>query len=203
MSPAELFAEESVFLAHCAGFAKGVGNNETDAFEPLERLRNVVENGPEISCSTIGTDDRRVAGLEFGDSNFTGDIGLIILPFAFSAITHASRRDGGTLPPLESGGPRRNTNGRNSPDEVRLAIRERPPTEYNEICSNGYEVIGIFMAQNPARFTDGEEYEFQEVLRAFDDLPFFFFLKGLLHQVLSADETRQIPINEIYARNLE
>lgn len=193
VKPSDIFKREKVFLAHCSGFAKGVGNSETDALDPLERLLNVIQTKPEISCSTIGTHDRFLISQE--KSNFFGPIGLIVLPATFESITHSSASDGGTQAATDGSGRRTNTNRKNEPSDLEEAIINRTWDDYNEICVNHYEIKGLFIA-GTLEFTDGVIYTRKHVYDKFQPHVDVFFLRdGIFTKIQTQDK---VPIERIY-----
>lgn len=150
MTPTEIFLRHNVFLAHCSSFAKMVGNKDTEALAPFEKLDRILEDygnpNIEVSCSTIGLSDTLI------DNYFTGEFGLILKPDSFSSITHISNSDGGTEPSGD-GRTRKGTNRINSVQTLDDAIINRGSAEdrtqnYNEICVNYYEILGLFISQN-------------------------------------------------------
>jgi len=73
--------DKNAFIAHCAGYAKGVGNNQTDRYSIFERIHHAIFDDIEISCSTI------VPGDNFQGNNYTGTLGIILFPKAPNSIT--------------------------------------------------------------------------------------------------------------------
>lgn len=87
--------QENSCLLHCASYAKGIGNDESNAYMPLDRLRAATANEDswEIACSTAA------AGCIYqmwGPSFYTGPIGLVIAPGSDDSFTGAWCEDFGS-----------------------------------------------------------------------------------------------------------
>jgi hypothetical protein len=139
--PAEIFKQQNVFLAHCSSFQPMVAGEDTAHYSHLGRLTFAANNQVGLSCSTIKPSD------SFDRRNFTGKIGLILVPPSIDAISHATAQDGGTWTPERFGDPREpKPNYTITETIVRRATDDRPDNEHNELCVIAYRVVGVFMS---------------------------------------------------------
>jgi len=133
--------DKNAFIAHCAGYAKGVGNNQTDRYSIFERIHHAIFDDIEISCSTI------VPGDNFQGNNYTGTLGIILFPKAPNSITFASCSDSGTS--IDIGNPTRrkykNIKSDISLENIQKCILDRNKTDYNEFCILAYHVVGVLL----------------------------------------------------------
>ena len=143
----QVLISRSAFIYHGAGFAKGLGNNQTNSLPYLSRLTQVIQNDIEISCSTIRPGDRETHG------NYWGRIGLILKQKDRNSITLVSNQDAGTLP--SDGGKRSIQRLPITISDIANSIDERPPNHHNEWCVLSYTVFGIYI-EDPIQYTDGD-----------------------------------------------
>jgi hypothetical protein len=192
MSPTDIFIKHNVLLAHCSSMAQMVGNKDTHALDPFEKLDRILndELSPriEISCSTIGLSDIPM-------THFTGNFGLILKPHSFSSITHISNTDGGTEPSGD-GRTRSGINRKNSPDDLEDAIANRVDTGhplYNEICVKNYDILGLFVALNSS------DTQLHSILNHFKHEPNLFQLKCDGSELIDLKKGRSLTISELYS----
>jgi len=181
-SPSNILREHGVFLAHCSSYPQLYASDLTAHLGPLERLTNAAQSQLGLSCSTIGPYD------SFNNRNFTGKIGLILVPPSFDAITHATPKDGGTSAPAKRGDPREPLPKFPITEQLlRTAIKHRPNNEHNEVCLKAYHVVGVFMCppvdftpkvgDTPIRVTE------PEIVDALPNQRFFLLDASKLHEV--------------------
>ena len=177
-----ILKHNNVFIAHCSSYAEMFCSNYTKSFSELGKLTNAAKGGREISCSTIGPND--VQG-----GNFTGYIGLILNPKSLSSITWASPSDGGTRAPEKEGQPRIKPYVQIITEQLLIeSVTKRSNNEYNEICINEYDVLGVFMYSS-VRFKSDIPPDFEkkvkdsEIVDALPDLPYFILKHGYLFEV--------------------
>lgn len=177
-----ILADKQALLVHCAGFAKGIGSNETNALKYLERLQRAIDRDFELSCSTVFPGD--IHTLEI--MNYTGKVGLILCPNAMNSITFASPNDAGSQ--IDPNNPGRRLSGLPpaTPQRIQAAIDERPCNAYNELGVLNYSVRGVFI-DPPVQYSSEEgiaSIECSEVALAFSDQPLFRIHRGELYEVV-------------------
>ena len=196
-----VFKSNDVFLAHCLTQNGGAGNAFSKDRNLYQRLSDTINNKPEISCSTIKQGDT----LEYLKiTNFFGPVGLILTN---TNITFASSVDSGTSVLI---------NGKRNyilthdtyPTEVNIknAIVNRPNKWYNELCSDSYNIFGLFICFDDLNFLKQNilsESNFYQNTQHFN-LPYFNLSKGNLYRSNYDNLNgwfvveKQIPISEIY-----
>lgn len=145
---AEVLAMHNALLVHCAGYV-WQGGNADDMEEPMARLRKVMAERCNVSCSTLIMGD----SYRCNDStNLTGPVGLILDPGSMENITSAHYDDNGTM---RNGCKGRTLLGGGAPPNIPLseAIIKRPKDRYNEICTHSYDVLGLIVCEPlPAKY---------------------------------------------------
>lgn len=172
--------------------AKMVGDPATEALTAFEKLNRILEDiaSPriEISCSTIGLSDQPM-------NHYTGCFGLILKPLSLKSITHISNGDGGTIP-TGDGRTRNMTNGRNSAEALLDAIINRKivgEQQYNEICANDYQILGLFIALN-----SDEKQLISRILNHFEKQVRLFQLKCNGSELIDLHLRRPVSVSELY-----
>jgi hypothetical protein len=199
---AEVLAMHNALLVHCAGYV-WQGGNAVDMEEPMARLRKVITERCNVSCSTLVSGD----SYRCNDStNLTGPVGLILDPGSMENITSAHFDDNGTM---RNGCKGRTLLGGGAPPNIPLseAIIKRPKDRYNEICTHSYDVLGLIVCEPlPAKYRavtswtldeDGDStpqlieptYSASKLRSVFPDLPLYFWHaeKGLRPHLLARD----------------
>lgn len=153
---AELFSKHSVALVHCAARNKLCGNTETNSLTPLGRITKALSSPRcDLSASTI----RRGDTFELG--NYCGHLGLILDPASFGNISVSCPGDAGSVIDTATGKRYANRGlGENQPDHIARAIKDRgkpmvhqPQADpYNEICTFGFQIIGLFADRDELEF---------------------------------------------------
>jgi len=192
-----LLVSRNAFVGHCAGFAKGVGNVLTNSYGYLERLQKASTEDFELSCSTIRPGD-------VFWSNYTGKVGLVLLPRQPDSITYACFRDGGTQ--IDPTNPRRRSHSRVSLsiDGIAHAIDDRWPDRYNELCVLDYEVRGVF-CHLPIEYSAETSMGYltpADVARAFPSHTIFQAIRGNLHPFIDPLHSETVgpatPVSAFY-----
>mgnify|MGYP001271774963 CR=1 FL=1 len=174
-----ILVENECFIAHCAGFVKGFSTND---LEYLDCLSNVIKTKPPISCSTIKRGDR------FENRNYTGHIGLIIIPLNETSIPKAAPADAGTT---EHGrNELRDMGAQASLNEIRDSVLLRKDDDNNELVIHAYDVAGVFFDRMPISFPNREDplqphesFQLRDVCRIFQGQSLFCLVAGALHMV--------------------
>jgi hypothetical protein len=189
-------------IVHCASYAQGIGQ---PPLAPLERLQFAIAQKPALPCSTIKKGD--VLDLAGGITNYTGTIGVVIVPTSQYSISTAQLSDAG------SDHLSRNLNAARKIDlplaELESVVRCRPPERYNEVFVSDYEIAGVFFDRLPVEVSpndsgDKHTYEAEEIVAALGDLPYFYLTCGTLisvtYEPTSATFLRgpEIAISDIY-----
>ena len=144
-SKINILLRHNCVLVHCAGFAKMVGNEDTNSLTYLDRLNRVIKNTNfAIACSTVSHSDTYEQG------NYTGKLGAVIRPKSGGSILDCSSGDAGTTPASRE---RMKGNMKVPDSHFESAIINRGGGEYNEICVSEYEVIGVFF-DYPVQYAD-------------------------------------------------
>ncbi len=180
-----LLIDQDAIIVHCAGFAKGVGNDETNGLDYLQRLHRAIVGDVELSCSTVVPGDMN----DFSKMNYTGKVGLVLRPNSSASITFASESDvGSQIDPRDS---KRRFTGLPSAtlELIQTAITDRPPNTYNELGVMDYSVIGVFI-DPPIQYvseTGLHSIELRDVAKAFSAVRLFLLRGGQLHDLVSED----------------
>ncbi len=177
-----LLRQKMGFIAHCAGFAKGVGSVSTSQLSFLGRLRYAIDNTDiELSCSTVVPGD----SFDLQRMNYTGNIGIVLRPNESTSIAFACPTDAGSQ--IDPDDPKRRVTGLRRPatiQDVRSAILDRPADRYNELGILSYTVLGVFI-DGPVQYSfpgGVETVDYREIASAFSDQRFFYLHNGtLLH----------------------
>lgn len=143
----EILLKHEALLVHCAGLAKMIGNETTNNYEYLERLKVAAKGNLELACSTVRKGDW--TSLE-NIRNYTGSCGLVLRPEGPDAVTYCWMEDAGTK--IGANGRRDNVTEEAKKFPLEAAITKRQNNKYNEVGVLGYSVIGIF--------TDCLEFEY-------------------------------------------
>lgn len=151
---AAVLVQHNALLVHCAGHVQMVAG--VDRIEdPVDRLQNAIRLMCNVACSTLVPGDVYLAN---SGTNITGPLGLILDPVSPGNITMCCHFDAGTF--ADKANPKartgacidRRTNERFPGLTLTDAIARRARTEYNEICCHSYRVLGLLVAEDPARF---------------------------------------------------
>lgn len=199
---AKVLAKHNALLVHCAGYV-WQGGNADDMEEPMARLRKVMTERCNVSCSTLVPGDS-YRGNE--STNLTGPVGLILDPGGMENITSAHCDDNGTKP---NGCKGRTLIDGGAPPNMPLseAIIKRATNRYNEICTHSYDVLGVLVCEPlPAKYRaapsliEDEEgnltpqlseptYSASILRSVFPDLPLYFWHAehGLRPHLLARD----------------
>jgi hypothetical protein len=143
---ADLFSKQGVVLVHCAAKNKLCGNEETNSLTPLGRIAKAIRSRCDLSASTIRIDDT------FDRGNYCGHLGLILDPASFGNISVSCPGDAGSVIDHATG--KRHANkglGKNQPDQILQAINDRSGP-YNEICTFGFKIVGLFADRDVLAF---------------------------------------------------
>lgn len=160
-----LLKRHNALIVHCAGMAKGVGSAMTAALGYLERLERAAQNNVELSCSTVVPNDE----CSFNRMNYTGKVGLVLLPSTAGSITFASSTDAGSQ--IDPNCPERRTHncGPVSLQAIDSAISCRSTDTYNELGLYQFSVVGVFV-DPPVQYSS--EFGFHDV--TIDEIAFRF-----------------------------
>jgi len=196
----EVLVRNHAFLAHCAGFSKGIGDASTNSLGYLERLKQAAESMKELSCSTIRPGDMH----DWSIMNYTGKVGLVLLPNAATSITYASPKDAGSQ--IDSSNPGRRYSGQPAatPELVETAILSRLPSSYNELGVINYTVVGVFMDE-PVQYSGADEVVTltpEDISSYFSSKRLFYLKKGQLYECVGSGDSlvcgAQVSISQIY-----
>jgi hypothetical protein len=190
----------NALIVHCAGMAKGVGSPKTAALGYLERLECAAQNKFELSCSTVVPNDE----CSFDRMNYTGQVGLVLLPSTAESVTFASPTDAGSQIDPNCPGRRTHNCGPVSLHAIDSAISRRPTDKYNELGLYQFSVVGVFV-DPPVQYSDEvgfHDVSVDEVALRFPSYSLFCLQQGVLHTYLKEGNVWQVgtpvPMTDIY-----
>lgn len=184
-----------VFLAHCITREGGAGNEFSTGKTVYERIKYVIEEKPEISCSTISKGDKC-------SKNYFGPVGIILKNVQ---ISFASPIDAGTrVVALNKRDFERSPENLPTTENIKNAIKNR--SNYNEFCVEKYDIFGVFLCFDEMDFLmytiESERKFYESTADLFEK--YFILNYGTLH---TADfnkeqsffyQTGIISLSEIY-----
>ncbi len=174
-----IFKNQDVIFAHCLTQNGGAGNPLSIGKDLYQRMEYVINNKPEISCSTIKEGDTIIYQQR---TNLFGPVGIILKNIN---VTFASPTDCGTS--VDKNGKRiYDLTNDIIPNEKNIlrAIIERPTNRYNELCADNYDFFGIFLCFDDTAYlyqNIKSEEEFFDKTKQFN-LPYFNLSKGILYK---------------------
>ena len=197
-----ILQETKSVIVHCASFAKMYSDVVNDN-SPSGNLINVIKNQLAISCSTIRPGD------SFIDKNYTGRMGLILLPNSDCAISHTSHEDAGTSWKERNNGQRENRSV--NYDKLLKSINDKQRIGINELCIYNYKVVGFFYDEMPITFTpicneDGTitaiVYKPKEIYEIFKGINVFELCNGIFYETQYVkgmfQKGKKVNVLEIY-----
>jgi hypothetical protein len=167
------------FIAHCASYAQGVGR---PYLPPLDRMLRARTGFDPLPCSTIRPGDS--LNLVGGITNYTGTIGLVIVPKTNLSICKVDPTDGGSDDASRRAAA---ATGVDIPISqfVRI-LNSRSSNDYDELVVHDYICAGVFFDRLPIEVSQvsmGQQYQWtaaELVASLGTTLPYFFLHAGVL-----------------------